>query len=179
VAAGRSGPRRAFFVGCGLAAGALSLVTCAVTGWLILTEWPVDTLARVRALPVYPGATSVQVEQKPVNLAVLGAAVEARQGGVLTFETWAEPEDVFAFYDSKLKGAGWESAGRQSDGGGGQYMKRQGSFEGIEFAGTQDSGVPWLQVKRNQALLWLRVDVSTAYVNGNKRSTVSVGLAQP
>jgi hypothetical protein len=179
VAAGRSEPGRAFFAACGLAAVALLLVIGVIAAWLIWAERPVDTLARVRALPVYPGASSAKVEQKPVNLTVSGVAIEAQQGGVLTFETWAEPEDVFAYYDSKLKSAGWQPAGRQSDGGGGQYMKREGSFEGIDLAGTRDSGFPWLRMKRNQALLWLRVDISTAYVNGNKRSAVSVGLAQP
>jgi hypothetical protein len=178
VAAGRIGRGRASFVGCG-AAVALAIVIGVMAAWLVWAEGPVDTLARVRALPVYPGASSVKVEQKPVNLTVSGVTIEAQQGGVLTFETWAEPEDVFAFYDSELKIEGWQSAGRQSDGGGGQYMKREGSFEGIELAGTQDTGFPWLRIKRNQALLWLRVEVSTAYVNGNRRSDVSVGLAQP
>ena len=181
MAVGRSGRGRAFFVGCGLAAGVLAVVICVMAAWVwvVWAERPVDALARVRALPVYPGALSVRVEQKPVNLTVSGVAIEAQQGGVLTFETRAAPEDVFAFYDRELKSVGWQPAGRQSDGGGGQYMKREGSFEGIEFAGTQDAGFPWLRVERNQALLWLRVEVSTAFVNGNKRSDVSVGLAQP
>ena len=176
--AARIGRRRAY-AGCGLATAALVLVICSVAAWFILSERPVDVLARVRALPVFPGASSVRVEQKPVNLTVSGVAIEAERGGVLTFQTWAEPEDVYSFYDDHLKSDGWQSAGRQSDGGGGQYMKREGSFQGIELIGTQSAGFPWLQVKRNQALLWLRVDVSTTNVNGNRRSDVSVGLAQP
>jgi len=101
------------------------------------------------------------------------------QSAVLTFETHAVADNVLQFYDSELKKEGWQPAGSESDGGGGPYMKRDDSFEGITFTGGEGGGFPWFRIKRSQARLWVSVRVMTVYRNDNKWSHVSIEMMQP
>jgi hypothetical protein len=166
-------------MGFGLAAGLAVLAVCGVVGWMALAGGPVDGLERVRSLPLYPGASSVAVEERPVTITAAGSPVGVVNGAAMTFETQAEADEVFAFYDDVLKRGGWQAAGRQSDGGGGQYMKREGSFQGIEFTGGSGGGFPWVRIKRSQALLWVQVEISTVERDDGKWSEVAVETMQP
>jgi hypothetical protein len=165
-------------IGCGSMVGLLLFVVCGLLAWLVSAGTPADRLARLKALPVYPGASSVKIEEKQAALPAPGSDVVTMLSGVLTFETQASAEEVVQFYDGELKKAGWQPAGRQSDGGGGLYGKLDGSFEGIAFTGAQGN-FPWFRIKRSQVPLWVSVSATTLYRDNNKWSDVSIELTQP
>jgi hypothetical protein len=165
--------KRLLFAGCGLLAGLLALAVAGVVVWLASATVPADKLARVKALPVYPGASNVQaqMEQTPDG-----------QTGVLSFDTPASMDDMFAFYDPALRSAGWQKVVGESDGGTGLYTEPEGSFEGIEFTGgsaSSDTGFPWFRLDRNRTPLWLHIDVSQLDHNGSPWTRVAVELTQP
>jgi hypothetical protein len=167
------GRSRRLFIGCGLAAALLALVVCSVAAVLALAGRPVDELARVKALPVYPGASDVQV--KPEH-------ADTGNAGVLSFETGASVEDMFAYYDPALRQAGWQPVVGESDGGTGMYTRPEGSFQGIEFTGGSGGpggGFPWFQVKTNQTPVWIHVAVSQLYHDGREWTHVAVELTEP
>jgi hypothetical protein len=164
---------RRLVIGCGLVAALAAFAVCSVAAALAWVARPTDDLARVRALPVYPGASAVQVQEQP---AASGKA------GVLSFETGASVEDMFAYYDPALRQAGWQPVIGESDGGTGMYARPEGSFEGIEFtggSGRPDGGFPWFHVKTNQTPMWLHIAVSPLYHNGQEWTHVAVELTQP
>lgn len=149
----RSG-KRGLLMGCGIVACSLALLVCGVLGWLGWAGSPVDPLARTRQLPVYPGASSVLIAERPTS---------SGKVGVLTFDTTASIEDVWAFYTVELNNAGWHSVSGPSNGGSGGFTRKDGSFEGLEFTGMtgRKAGFPWFRIKRNMTPLWLQVDVTT------------------
>jgi hypothetical protein len=165
--------RQRIFIGCSLVAGLLILIVGGLAAWSAWMAKPVDKLARVRALPVYPGASSVQVQME-----------QRADGpvGVLSFETGASIDDMFAYYDPALTAAGWQKVVGESDGGTGLYTQPEGSFQGIELtagSGAADSGFPWFRIDRNRAPLWLHLGVSQVYHGGQAWTHVDVELTQP
>ena len=165
-------------IGCGSVVGLFLFVVCALMAWLVWAGAPADRLARLKALPVYPRASKVKIEEKQAPLPAPGSDVVTMPSGVLTFETQASPEDIIQFYDSELKNEGWQPAGRQSDGGGGLYGNVDGSFEGIDFTGME-GGFPWFRIKRSQTPLWVSVSATTVYHDNNTWSHVSIEMTQP
>jgi len=156
-----------------LATALLALAVCGVAAVLLWAARPLDDLARVRALPVYPGASTVQVHQE---------SSATGKAGVLSFETGVSVEDMFAYYDPALRQAGWQPVIGESDGGTGMYTRAEGSFEGIEFtggSGGSGSGFPWFQVKTNQTPMWLHIDVSQLNHDGREWTHVAVELTHP
>jgi hypothetical protein len=150
-----------------------ALAVGGVVAWSAWMAMPADKLARLNALPVYPGASSVQRQMQQKASGPVG---------VLTFETGASIDDMFAFYDPALKAAGWQTVVGESDGGTGMYTQPEGSFQGVEFTGgfgAADSGFPWFRIDRNRAPLWLHIDVSQVNHSGQEWTHVAVELTQP
>ncbi|MEO5951282.1 MAG: hypothetical protein ABIQ44_02335, partial [Chloroflexia bacterium] len=164
--------------GRGLAGGVLALVVVGVitilgaAGWLWWAGRPVDNLTRLKQLPVYPGATAVVVKD---------TSTKGEQMAVLTFEVGAKAEDIYAFYDNELKEHGWQHLGRQSDGGSSGYMKRDGSFEGIEFTGGAgpEGRFPWVHIVTNRSPMWLQIDAVADNNGGVGKTGVSIQLMEP
>lgn len=146
-----------------------AVLACAVIGWLWWTTKTTNTLDILKQLPIYPGAIAVTLTD---------SSVSNELSGQLTFEVAATPEAVYTFYDDFLKSHDWQPEGRLSDGGGGGYMKRDGSYLGIEITDGSGSNnlLPWIRVVTDRTPIWLSVEALEVKQGGVVKTMVMLEL---